>query len=295
MSNPEKLRECPFCGALGEPYFHNGCIVCTTCEACGPWSSSVNSGATTVDEAANLWNTRALDRPLPLEWRGHGLKLGPFELGYVWIEVDKGWHGHCPTTDHRTISFDKAAEAKSALEAHIRNALGGFAWGAPRPMAEAPRDGTWVLAQFASRDTQYRPPLRFVIVSFRTDEPHENWWRNAENEIYLASDFAGWLPLPGDHVPDAGKAPEAPQDGEREKAHVRWVKEPGLLPMLRAGTYTLGHAYSVLNGWEASIRGHSELIKRPSEAEAQRAIEEYYGLPDLPKISTDTTFPKGGA
>jgi hypothetical protein len=52
----------------------------------------------------------------------------------------------------------------------------------PRPMAEAPRDGTWVILWTAGR---------WNILCSRGEH-----WIDDENRVYLANRTSVWLPLP---------------------------------------------------------------------------------------------------
>jgi hypothetical protein len=62
-----------------------------------------------------------------------------------------------------------------------------------RPIATAPRDGTWILAHSKS--------LRHVIVKYSqrpaNHEPHQRTdWRVVWDADYLASEPTHWMPLP---------------------------------------------------------------------------------------------------
>lgn len=54
-----------------------------------------------------------------------------------------------------------------------------------RPMSEAPRDGTEIVAQFS-------PNAGFVVVCSESGD----LWSEADGYMHYDSDFTGWLPLP---------------------------------------------------------------------------------------------------
>lgn len=122
---------------------------------------------------AHAENLLAATTPLPCPFCGAGLET----------------HISCGRTSHehpengcvlQILSFD----ADARLAAWNRRVT---AWGQPRPMAEAPRDGTPILAKNAYADDEFFVaywPSR--ILGWRT-----------ENEILEEKDLAGWWPLPG--------------------------------------------------------------------------------------------------
>ena len=125
---------------------------------------------------------RDVSAPLPCPFCGGEAKSGKTMRGPVmrWI--------CCAACGAYSSAY---ASAKSALTAW--NARPAPAPAAPptRPMAEAPRDGTPILAQFFGR-------WAFAVVSPQPSSLGKLWViGRREGRPYIDDDFAGWWPLPG--------------------------------------------------------------------------------------------------
>lgn len=157
------------------------CVRCG-CGMSGPQRS-------TPRDAARLWNTRSAQEP------GATAPVAGTSGGG---SADREAAATAPEPAQGPDRFGQDLIDEAGDEGDEHPFGGDPLPGAPalRPMAEAPRDGTWVLVRF--RDTGAfdpagpSPPLH--LVRWIT---HYDHWVSSGGLVKKDSAFAGWFPLPG--------------------------------------------------------------------------------------------------
>lgn len=72
-----------------------------------------------------------------------------------------------------------------------------------RPMSEAPRDGTKILAYL--RGARFGTLKPYIVSLHRHPGPYSGWWRVSESDkVWYVAVLAGWLPIP---YPDEDDTP----------------------------------------------------------------------------------------
>lgn len=85
-----------------------------------------------------------------------------------------------------------------ALQARIAELEAAAQW---RPMATAPKDGTWILVLLAPSLSAKAAYPSVSILCFHND-PFADFWRNAHWERWKEDAGLGWLPIPA--LPEGG-------------------------------------------------------------------------------------------
>ena len=101
----EKLKPCPFCGGEAKPVFRGSCnyVVCSNEEEC---RCGMTCPVTTPEEAARIWNRRAVDVD--------ALKEIADEIEEPW-PPDVEYSGKVPIEDVREFEHETAERIRKAV------------------------------------------------------------------------------------------------------------------------------------------------------------------------------------